>query len=325
MIFENLSDLQLVTHTARSGSLSAAGRLMGISPAAASAALKRLERQLGVRLFERSTRALRPTTECQTLLGYADRALDLLAEAGSLLSTGQGALVGRVRLAGPSDLTRSVLLPWLDEFLMLHPGVQLSLSVSDRVQDVVRDEVDLALRLGELADSRLVARRLATSDRIVCASPAYLARHGAPQSPQDLLQHNCLTFHLARGVHDRWRFTAADGSGGWQEVRVRGNRTADDAAIVHQWAVAGVGILCKSRLDVWQDVQRGALVPLLTAWKSEDYPLNAILPSGRFVPARVRALVDFLAVKFAALPSDQAPHAVQGFVPGGHAAVRPNR
>ncbi|WPB57037.1 LysR family transcriptional regulator [Xylophilus sp. GOD-11R] len=299
MQFENLSDLRLISHAARTGSLSAAGRLLGMSPAAASAALKRLERQTGVRLFERSTRALRPTAECIGLIGYADRALDLLAEAGSQLTVGQGALLGRVRLAGPSDLTRSVLLPWLDEFLAAHPGVVLSLSVSDRLLDVVRDEVDVALRLGELADSRLVARRLAVGDRVTCASPAYLARRGTPRTPQDLLQHNCLTYHVARGPHDRWRYAPVDGGGAWQEVRVRGDRMADDAAIVHQWALGGAGVLCKSRLDVAQDIASGALVALLPGWKCEDYPLNAVLPSGRFVPARVRALVDFLATKFA--------------------------
>ncbi|XAH23633.1 LysR family transcriptional regulator [Xylophilus sp. GW821-FHT01B05] len=304
MKIENTADLQLLLHTARTGSLSAAARALGSSPAAASAALKRLERQLGARLFERSTRALRPTAAGQTLLGYAERALELLAEAESLVSAEHGALLGTVRLAAPSDLARNLVLPWLDDFLALHPGVQLALSVSDRVLDVVRDEVDVALRFGVLADSRLVARPLAMTNRLVCAAPAYLARHAAPQTPQDLLQHNCLTYQVARGRFDRWRFLPR-AAGAWQEaqaleVRVRGDRTADDAAIVHQWAVAGHGVLCKSRLDVAADLRSGRLLELLPDWQTEPYPLNAVLPSGRFVPARVRAVVDFLAERFAA-------------------------
>jgi DNA-binding transcriptional LysR family regulator len=297
MKIENLADLRMLLFTARTGTLSAAARQLGVTPAAASATLKRLEAQLGARLFERSTRAMRLTPQGQTLLDYAQRALDLLAEGESLVSADRGALVGTLRVAAPSDLARGTLLPWLDEFLALHPGLQLSLSVGDRLLDVMRDEVDVALRYGELADSRLVARRLALTRRVLCASPAYLARHGAPGVPQDLVQHNCLIFQLGGRPSRRWRF---ERDGQWSEVRVGGNRSADDAALARQWALAGVGITLKSALDVHHDLASGALVRLLPDWQGEPYALHALLPSGRFVPARVRALVDFLAGRFAA-------------------------
>ncbi len=302
MKIENLADLHLLVQTARAGTLSAAARTLGITPAAASAALKRLETQLGVRLFERSTRAMRLTPQGQLLLDYAQRALDLLSEGESQLDAGRGALVGSVRVAAPSDLTRRVLLPWIDEFLALHPGVQLALSVGDRPLDVVRDEVDLALRYGQLADSRLVARPLAMSRPVLCAAPSYLARHPAPRTPMDLLQHNCLTFHRSGRRQRVWRFLR---DGHWTEVRVDGDRTADDASLARQWALAGAGITFKSELDLQRDIADGALVALLPEWQTEPYPLHALLPSGRFVPARVRALVDFLAAKFAALPPSQ--------------------
>jgi DNA-binding transcriptional LysR family regulator len=297
MKIENLADLHVLVHTARGGTLTAAARTLGITPAAASAALKRLETQLGARLFERSTRAMRLTPQGQTLLDYASRAFELLAEGESLVTADRGALVGTLRVAAPSDLTRSALLPWFDEFLDAHPGLQLALSVGDRPLDVMRDEVDMALRYGALADSRLVARRLADSRPVLCAAPAYLSRHPAPQTPQDLLQHNCLTFHRSGRRQRLWRFAR---QGQWTEVRVDGDRIVDDASLARQWTLAGRGVTLKSELDIRQDEASGALVRLLPEWDTEPYPLHALLPSGRFVPARVRALVDFLAEKFSA-------------------------
>lgn len=296
MAIENIAELQLLVHTAREGSLTAAARVLGITPAAASAALKRLEAQLGARLFERSTRAMRLTEAGQTLLGYAQRALDLLAEGESQLDVGRGSLVGTVRVAAPSDLTRRVLMPWFDDFIAAHPGVQLALSVGDRPLDVLRDEIDLAIRYGPLADSRLVARGLAMARPVLCASPDYLRRHPAPQTPQDLLQHNCLTFHRSGSRQRTWRF---ERGGQWTAVRVDGDRSADDASLARQWALAGVGITFKSELDLQADIVDGNLVQLLPDWNTEPYPLHALLPSGRFVPARVRALIDFLAARFA--------------------------
>lgn len=295
MKIENISDLRVLVETARRGSLTAASQELGVTPAAASAMLKRLETLLGARLFERSTRALRLTDEGQVLLDYASRALELIQEGEAQLVDTGARLVGSLRVSVPSDLTRGVLLIWFDEFLAVNPGVQLVLSVSDKVADVMRDSVDLALRYGDPADSRLVARPLASTRRVLCASPAYIARRGEPAAPEDLLKHNCLTFHLSGRRYVSWRF---EHLGKWTEVRVDGDRVADDAALAHQWALAGVGITYKSELDLVHDLAKGTLVRLLPQWSGERYPLNAILPSNRFIPARVRALVDFLSGKF---------------------------
>ncbi len=297
MKIENIGDLHVLLQTARCGNLTAAATALGMTPAAASATLKRLENQLSVRLFERSTRAMRITPQGQILLDYAKRAFELLAEGESHVASDKSALVGSLRVAAPSDLTRNTLLPWFSEFLELHPGVQLALSVGDKVLDVMRDEVDVALRYGTLADSRLVARTIAVSRPILCASPAYLQRHPAPQTPQDLLQHNCITFERGGKRYRLWRFAQ---NGAWTEVRVNGDRYVDDASLAREWALAGAGLLMKSAIDIRQELAGGALVPLLTEWDTEPYPLHALLPSGRFVPGRVRALVDFLAEKFAA-------------------------
>jgi DNA-binding transcriptional LysR family regulator len=295
MKIENIADLRVLVQTARGGSLSAAARALGITPAAASATLKRLETQLGTRLFERSTRAMRLTSQGQILLDYAQRAFELLAEGESQVDADRAALVGTLRVAAPSDLTRNILRPWFDEFLQSHPGVQLSLTVGDRVLDVLRDEVDLAIRYGALADSRLVARTLAAARPVLSASPAYLERHGAPASPQALAQHNCITFDRGGRRHKTWRF-GRDGQ--WLDVRVDGDRSVDDASLAREWAIAGAGIILKSEIDQRRDLASGALVRLLADWETEPYPLHALLPSGRFIPNRVRALVDFLARKF---------------------------
>ena len=295
MKIENPGDLRVLVHTARGGSLTAAARALGITPAAASATLKRLEAQLGTRLVERSTRALRLTPQGQILLDYAARAFELLDEGESQVHADRATLVGTVRVAAPSDLTRGVLLPLFDEFLAAHPGLQLRLSVADRVLDVLRDEVDVAIRYGTLADSRLVARTLALSRPVCSASPEYLRRHPAPRTPQELAQHNCITFDRGGRRHRAWRFCR---DGQWTEVRVDGDRSADDASLAREWALAGRGVILKSGIDQGRDLASGALVPLLAEWQTEPYPLHALLPSGRFVPNRVRALVDFLAARF---------------------------
>jgi DNA-binding transcriptional LysR family regulator len=298
MKIENIGDLRVLVQTARGGSLTAAARVLGITPAAASATLKRMEAQLGTRLFERSTRAMRLTSQGQILLDYAVRAFELLDEGESQVDADRATLVGTLRVAAPSDLTRTVLLPWFDEFLRTHPGLQLQLSVADRVLDVMRDEVDVAIRYGTLADSRLVARTLAPARPVCAASPDYLRQHPAPKTPQDLAQHNCITFDRGGRRHRAWRFCR---DGQWTEVRVEGDRNVDDASLAREWALAGVGVILKSGIDLRRDLDSGALVPLLTDWQTEPYPLHALLPSNRFVPNRVRVLVDFLAAKFAVM------------------------
>ena len=303
MKIENIDDLRVLLQTARGGTLTAAARTLGITPAAASATLKRLEAQLGTRLFERSTRAMRLTSQGQILLDYAVRAFELLDEAESQVDADRATLVGTLRVAAPSDLTRNLLLPLLDEFMGANPGLQLRLSVGDRLLDVLRDEVDVAIRYGTLADSRLVARTLAVARPVLSASPGYLRRHPAPQTPQDLVQHNCITFDRGGRRHRAWRFCR---DGQWTEVRVDGDRSVDDASLAREWAIAGFGLILKSEIDQRRDLDSGALVPLLTDWETEPYPLHALLPSGRFVPNRVRALVDFLAARFAAISAAPA-------------------
>lgn len=291
-----LSQLELFVRIADAGSLSAAARQLQLTPAAASAALKRLEAAFGARLIERSTRSMRLTGEGELLRDHARRALGELDDVRAQLGAGREALNGDIHLAAPSDLGRGPLSAMLDRFIDQHPGVRLTLYLSDTVQDLVRERVDLAVRYGELPDSSLVARRLHVTRRVLVASPAYIERHGAPQQPADLGRHNCLVLYRGGRPHLTWRFMRA---GTETRVRVQGNRMAWDGAIVRQWAIEGLGIATKARLDVADDLRSGRLVELLTDWRGEDFPLHALLPAGRHMPLRVRRLLDFLGDCFA--------------------------
>lgn len=304
MKFENLEEPRVLIETARRGSLTAAAKVLQITPAAASAALKKLEARLGVRLFERTTRSMRLTEAGENLLGYCTRALSLLDEGAASVAEGCGELRGLLRITAPSDLVRRVMLPMLDDFLDQHPGIELMLAVSDSVQDVIRDQVDLALRYGEVADSRLVAQRLADVHRCAVASPSYLERHGTPNQPMELVQHECLSFVVHQRRLRLWRFwpLSADTGATPLEVLVNGRRTVDDAGIAQHWAIEGRGVAYKSALDTAEAVASGDLVRLFPGWRGEHIPLNAILPSNRFIPARVRALIRHLQQGFASLP-----------------------
>ncbi|ANH68756.1 LysR family transcriptional regulator [Mitsuaria sp. 7] len=306
MDIENTAELRLLIECARGGSLTAASREMGITPAAASAMLKKLEARLGVRLAERSTRALRLTAAGERLRDYAQRALELLDEGLALVSEGGDeaaakgrgatALRGRIRVSASSDLTRRIVLPLLDSFLDRHPGVELQLNVGDALQDVVRDEVDLALRYGELADSRLVARKLHDGRRLLVASPDYLKRHGRPSHPGELTQHECIRFKIGDRLEREWRFWRRDAmQAAPVDVTVQGRRTADDGGIAHQWALEGRGLTYKSCLDIRDSLASGALVEVLPDWIGRPMPLHALMPSQRFLPQRLKALVDHLA------------------------------
>lgn len=285
-------DLQLFVRAADLGSLSAAARVMDLSAAVASAALKRIERQLGARLLARSTRSLRLTAEGESFLEYARAALSSLEEGQRLLASSQDRCEGVLQLSAPSDLGRNVLLPWLDEFQRQHPGLTVRLLLGDRVADLFRQPVDVALRYGEPEDSSLVALSvLPDNRRVLCASPAYVKRHGEPKQVEQLAQHNCLMFMLADRAHDRWTF-----HDGKREISltVQGNRFSDDADVVRRWAVAGEGVAYKSWLDVADDVRAGRLQILMPELSGERAPLNLLCAHRAQLSKPVSLLLDML-------------------------------
>lgn len=292
-------DLQLFVRAADLGSLSAAARVMDMSPAVASAALKRIETQLGARLLARSTRSLRLTAEGEGFLEYARTALASLDEGRRLLARGQDQVSGVLQLSAPSDFGRNLLLPWLDEFQREHPQLTVRLLLGDRIADLFRQPVDIALRYGEPEDSSLVALPVAPNNRrVLCASPDYLARQGEPHQLEQLLQHNCLLYMLGTRVHDHWQFNDGKRELG---LTVSGNRFSDDADVVRLWAIAGQGIAYKSWLDVAGDVQSGRLKVLLPGLMCERAPLNLLCGHRAQLSKPVRLLRDMLSERCAML------------------------
>lgn len=289
-----LDDLNVFVRTADRGSLSAAARELEISPALASAALKRLEGELKLRLFARTTRSLRLTEEGEHYLRHASEALRVLKEGHDALIQGKEILGGTLKISMPSDLGRNLVVGWLDEFQAQYPKVVLQLGISDRVSDMYRQPIDIAIRYGKQEDSSLIALPLAPENRrVLVASPEYLKQHGKLTSLDDLAQHNCLRFMLDDVIHDRWSFYSEQHAAP-DVVHVSGNRTADDADVVRRWAVAGVGIAYKSRLDVSADIRAGRLQVLLPDALGEPTPLNMVCMHRAQITPTVLQLRDFL-------------------------------
>ncbi|WP_292044191.1 LysR family transcriptional regulator [Massilia sp. UBA6681] len=279
-----LDDLALFVRTAALGSFSKAAREVNLLPGQASAAIQRLERELDIRLFARSTRSLRLTEEGKRYLPFAQDALDALREGYDGIRGDANCLTGTLQIAAPSDFGRNLLLPWTSEFRRAHPGLEIQLLVSDQVADVFRDPVDIALRYGQIDDASYVALPVAPNNRrVLVASPAYLARYGRPRSLDALVDHNCLQYRLRGRTYDRWSFPLATGA---RLVQVSGRLVSDDAEVVRRWALAGEGIAYKSWLDVSQDVAQGRLEVLLPELPGEPTPLHLVCPHRRqFSPA----------------------------------------
>lgn len=296
MGFDNLDDLRVLLATAETRGLTSAGKRCGLSTAAVSAAIKRMETALGVRLFERTTRSVRPTAEGEVMIDHARRALELVSEGQALVQAGTAGLAGTIRVTVATVLAHELIAHWLAEFAAAHPAIAVDLQVSDAHLDLVREGIDLALRTGPLPDSSHSARLLAKAHRVACASPAYLARHGTPGDPAELARHQCFVYHVRGRRLDLWHF---EKDGQPQRVRVDGRLTSNDASIAQQWALEGRGILYQSELALIDALASGRLVRLFPDHRGEAAPLYAVLPSARYVPARVQVVMDQLAALFA--------------------------
>lgn len=290
---DRLDDLALFLRVLDLGSITAAARQLDLSPAVASQRLARLEKSLGVRLVHRTTRSLRPTAEGQALAAQGRHLVDDLDTLLNGLGQAGSEVAGNLRLTASATFGRLHLSPLLAEFLARHPRLQVSVDLSDTVVDLVAAGFDLAVRIGTLDDSRLVARRLAPNRRVLCASPDYLRRRGTPASPQDLVNHDCLLLTGARGRQDEWRLS--DGAGGEVAVRVSGRLETTLGEFLRDAAVAGQGIAMHSTWHVADDLRNGSLQVVLPNHPPATTGIYAVMPQRRLVPPRVRAFVDFLA------------------------------
>lgn len=285
-------DLHLFLRSALLGGFSQAAREADILPSQVSSAIKRLEAGLGARLFIRSTRTLRLTAEGERYLPYAQAVLDALRAGQEGLHAERQELTGTLHIALPSDLGRNVLLSWLSDFQLRHPALVLRLAFADRVADVLRETVDVAVRYGVGDDADYIALPLAPQNRrVLCASPQYLATRGSPSSLEELSRHDCLLYEMRGKIHDNWSFVDAGRS---VNVTVKGPMQSNDADIVRRLAVAGRGILYKSWLDVANDVLAGRLVHLFPHVGSEPTPLSLAYPERGQRSGAIKLLFDFL-------------------------------
>ncbi|CAM2150993.1 Transcriptional regulator, LysR family [Pararobbsia alpina] len=304
---DNLGDIRLFVEAASLGSLSAAGRKLGLSPAAASARLVKLEESLSARLFERTTRKLRLTEEGRIYLAHCQHALQSLDDARAALQEGRADVSGKLRVSATSDFGRHVLRHWLDAFNEAHPNVSIALNLSDNLSRLLHDDIDLAIRFGVPEDSSMIAKPLAPNRRILCASPSYIKQHGVPDHPGTLEHHRFVLLSSSSGVANGWRFTRGDETVDFLAPPAQARET-NDGAVAREWAIDGYGMVMKSVWDVGDDLKAGRLMHMLPDWRCPDVPVNALFQRSQFMAPRVRALLDFLGERFAKEVEGLAPY-----------------
>ncbi|MCB1815078.1 MAG: LysR family transcriptional regulator [Candidatus Competibacteraceae bacterium] len=292
------STLKLFVRVASLGAFGKAGREFGLSPTAATQRIQGLETELGVKLFNRTTRAVALTADGEVFLVHAKRIIESIEDARSDLSGGTKNIKGELRVAGSASFGRRYIAPYITEFLRAYPDVRVRLELSDGVVDIVEQGFDLALRIGTLTSSTLVARKLAENPRLLVATKAYLDAAGRPQRPEDLAAHNCIVL----GENRNWKLR--DTTGEVHEVRVTGNFTTNYGEVITEAALAGGGIALKSLWDIRHLLTAGSLLPVLEDYTVEPvWSLWAVRPPGQVAPARVRAFIDFMEMKFRELQS----------------------
>ncbi|WP_241070199.1 LysR family transcriptional regulator [Achromobacter insuavis] len=310
MATDKLGDMRLFAEAAALGSLSAAGRKLGLSAAAASARLLKLEAALHTRLFHRSTRHLQLTEEGRLYLAHCEIALRAVDDAEAALLAGQNAVRGKLRISASADFGRNLLSQWLDEFSATHPDLKIALTLSDSLSNLLQDDIDLAIRFGRPQDGTLVARQLAPNWRVLCAAPDYLARHGVPRTPADLARHAFIVLVTTAGPLNTFHF-ARDGHPESYTVPLEQAWETNDGALARRWALAGRGIARKTIWDAIDDLQAGRLVAVLPEYRVDEAGVHAVFHGTRYMAPRVRRLLDFLVARFAqataGLPRDGGP------------------
>ncbi|MFA0810258.1 LysR family transcriptional regulator [Microbulbifer epialgicus] len=296
-----LSNITLFLQIVEKGSLVAAARDAGLSPSTVSERLAALEAHFGVVLLNRTTRAISVTDEGRALMEGAKVILSEVEDLEARIRLGAQSLSGAIRISAPCDLGRAIVAPEIDQFLLEHPAISIELLLSDGYVDVVGQGIDIALRFGAITDSSLRVRTLSKKQRITCASPDYLKKHGTPSKPEELKNHNCLVMRFGENLDNIWRFgieAKAPEETSLQTINVRGDRVTNDGELARQWCLKGFGIILKSELDVGPDIQTGRLIRLLTEYTPSSIPLQMLFPPSRAQPRRVREFADRLALRF---------------------------
>jgi len=291
---DKLKQIDAFVSVATRGSLSAAAKVEGVTPAIIGRRLDALEQRLGVKLLLRTTRKLTITFEGQAFLEDCQRLLNDLANAEAAVSMGGVKAGGHLKLSAPAGFGRQHVAPLVGDFMRANPDVTVNLNLSDRIVDLINENIDCAIRIGEMTDSSMISVRLGEMRRMVVASPAYLVAHGIPRSPADLLSHNCLSLGQQRG----WVFRDPD-SEQTDTWKVAGDFECNDGAVLHEWALAGKGLAWRSLWEVGRDLKEGRLASVLDAWQAAPMGIYAVFPQRRYLPLRVRLFIDLLKETYA--------------------------
>ena len=293
-----LADMRLFVSAVACGSLSAAGRELGFSPAVGSKRLSRLEADLGVRLLQRSSRRLALTEEGAIYYERCQAILAEVADAEAAVGSGRQEVQGVLRVSSPVALGRRWIGPALAELAAMAPRLTVQLTLSDQIVDLIEGGLDCVVRIGGAPDSRLIARHLTDNRRIICAAPSYVNQYGRPQTPEELVAHDCIVMSRNGVAHADWRLEQRD-TGAQTTVRVKGRFATDNGELAHDWALAGLGLVRRSFLDVADELASGRLVEVLPQWSGARAPVQVLYASRRHLPARVRLFIDHLALVFA--------------------------
>jgi len=286
-----LNELKVYVRAVELKSISAAARSLRLSAAAASHRILQLEEQVGVRLLNRTTRSLQPTEAGCIFYEHALNVLEAVERAESSMAVASGIPTGSLRVAAPLGFGRRILAPLVSEFHALHPRIEVRLRLSDHAVDLLSESVDVAIRMSTLPDSSFIVRKLADCPRVLCAAPSYIERCGEPQTPADLVHHNCLLLRSPGSTDFRWTLTSPSGP---QTPPVSGNFDADDGDVLTEWALEGEGIVMKPYWEVAELLRAGRLQVVLGDYPPDPVSLVLLYPHRNLLPAKVRVFADFL-------------------------------
>ncbi len=291
------ADLGFFSALASAGSLGAAARELGVSTPAVSKHLAQMEARLGVNLVNRTTRRMSLTPEGELYLEHARRILGDIDSLSELLGVSKATPRGLLRVNATLGFGRSHVAPVISRFVRKYPEVEVQLQLSVNPPPLTDDAFDVCVRFGAPPDSRVIARRIAANRRLLCAAPAYIARHGMPKVPNDLARHNCIGIRQGEEAYGLWRLTSGRGRSATAEaIKTRGNLTTNDGEIAVSWALEGHGILMRAEWDIERHLRTGRLVQVLPQYDTPDADIYAVYPQRHQLAARVRAFVDFLAL-----------------------------
>ena len=287
-----IESLRVFARVVELGSITSGGRDLRLTPAVASKRIKELEARLGVRLFNRTTRSIIPTEVGQMFYEQAKKVLDSLDEAEAVVANFSDTPRGVIRVTAPLGVGRRIIAPLVPEFVKAYPETEVQMRLSDRAIDMMSERLDVAFFVGTPKDSNLKLRRISEVARVLVAAPSYIAEHGAPESPQDLLKkHNCLLLRYPRSPEYFWQLQTKTGL---RKLEVSGKFDADDSDVLTEWALAGHGIANKPRFDIAHHLENGDLVEVMTDTPPSPSIFGCLHPHRKFQDPKIRACVDFM-------------------------------